>query len=803
MTSWLSCDTADANPVRFWTGFIEAPRVIAPGFGADAEDLLAMDNVMSADVTASIANDAAKLPAGSAIVVDDFHTAAAAATSMTDLVERWPAEIAQLVLCSRSDPALRLHRLRMAGELCELRDRDLYFSLAQASDLLVNFGVEVGAADLALLHQRTEGWVAALHMAALSLRGARDPVHAARAFEVNSRALTDYFLSEVLDQQPPEVTQFMLDISILSVLTEATCAAVTGRQDAAALLHRIDTAHLFLVALDDERTSFRFHRLVRNVLRAELRARDRDRERKLQLRVAEWFESNSEKRRAARHFLAAQQPDRALNVIQDSVVNDFLSYPVAPEPLDLSMVDASLLAHSPDRLLAVAADLLIWGDTNRGGEYLELLERTQPPIQPESRLAVRFAVMRCFHHALTGRLNDAVRQATTARELHERAQLTDDWTAAIPLILLRLYPCLEDFEAVEREAAVALATPAVGEPVKRVLVPSARALALFEVGRLSEAADAARAAAADADRIGLGQHFFAVDFLRVLSGIALERHDLDAAEQFSERALSIAEQRRPLFEFLVLIDRARIWAARGQIREALTTVEAARHLLARGRTVLTARADELEALLRLSLGDLRTPAELTDRLRPVGRSFLLAKIALASGDYRAAQEQLQSPLLRNLTPRRVLEREILLAAAAIERSDPMTESIMGGILQMARHGGFFNTVVTTAPQVTSYLVTHSTQTRPDPFTEQLTRAALEVHAIQPDGSGCHDVLTEPLTAAELRILKLLPTSTYLQIAATLYISRNTVKTHLRSIYQKLGVTSRSAAVERAVDLRLL
>ena len=158
-TSWLSCDEADANPVRFWTGFIEAPRGVEPGFGADAADLLAMDGVASADVTASIANDAAKLPAGSAIVVDDFHNAAAAVFgNMTDLVERWPAEIAQLVLASRSDPPLRLHRLRMSDELCELRDRDLHFSLAESGDLLANFGVQVAAADLALLHQRSEGW---------------------------------------------------------------------------------------------------------------------------------------------------------------------------------------------------------------------------------------------------------------------------------------------------------------------------------------------------------------------------------------------------------------------------------------------------------------------------------------------------------------------------------------------------------------------------------------------------------------------------------------------------------------------
>ena len=156
-----------------------------------------------------------------------------------------------------------------------------------------------------------------------------------------------------------------------------------------------------------------------------------------------------------------------------------------------------------------------------------------------------------------------------------------------------------------------------------------------------------------------------------------------------------------------------------------------------------------------------------------------------------------------MTPRGALVRQILLAAAAIERGDPGSAGILGGVLETARREGFLDTVVTTAPQVTSYLIEQSTQVQPEPFLKQLIVAALEVRATQPDGSRSHGRLAEPLTAAELRILKLLPTTTYLQIAATLYISHNTVKTHLRSIYQKLGVSSRLEAIERAVDLRLL
>ena len=640
-------------------------------------------------------------------------------------------------------------------------------------------------------------------MAALSLRGARDPARIARALDVRGHAIADYFIAEVLDQQPPDVAGFMLDTSVLGELTADACAAVTGRQDAAALLRSIDAANLFLVALDDQRTSFRYHHLARQLLRAELWARNPARAQAVRLRAGEWFEATGKTRRAARCFLAARQADRALALLQDRVAADYLHNPALPAPLDLSMIEPSQLASAPDRLLALAADLLLSGDTAHGGEYLDLLQRAQPPIPPESQLAARFAALQSIRHALAGQLTEAVDEALAARAIQERTQLTDEMVAALPAVLLPIYTCLEDYEAVEREAATTLARPEVTEPVKQVLVPGIRALGWSEAGLLAQAADAAEAASAAARQLGFSQHFFAVNHLRALAGLALERRDLDTAEQLAEQAVSISERRRPSHEFLALLDRAAIWAARGQVRGALATVEAARLVLPGAGPVLLARADELEALLRLSLGDPRIPAELADGLPAARRGLLLARIALAAGDYRAARAHLQAPSLGELTPRRALVRQVLLAAAAIERGDPLTASIVAGVLQVARAGGFLNTVVTTDPQVTSYLVEHAPQLRADPFTEQLIAAALEMRAAQPDHSPGGRGLAEPLTTAELRILKLLPTSTYLQIADTLYISRNTVKVHLRSVYQKLGVTSRSQAIERAVDLRLL
>lgn len=804
LTSWLSCDPADADPVRFWAGFIEAPRMLDPGFADEASELLTMDRAMSADVTASIANAAARLPAGSAIIVDDFHFASpGAGRYMADLVVLWPAETVQLVLSSRSDPPLRLHRLRLSGELCELRDPALAFSPAESQDLLANFGVTIATGDLERLQQRSEGWAAALQMVALSLRGSTDPVRVTRALDIHRHTIADYFISEVLDQQPPDVVRFMLDTSILSHLTAGACTAVTGREDAAAVLRSIDTSNLFLVALDEERTMFRYHRLVRQVLRAELRARDRSREQGLHERAATWLDSTGDSWRATRHFVEARQVERALAVMQSRSVAEVMQDPSIPETLDLSMLPPSLLTDSPDQLLAVAADTLMRGDIARCAGYLDGLTQVQRSHPLEPRLAARFAALRSCYYAVAGQMAEAAGQVREMRAIQQQARFTDEWNTVMPLVMLHVNTAMDDFPAVEREAKLALAMPTLTEPARRVMVPGARAVAWFEAGRLGEAADAARAAAAEAGRLGFERHYLAVDYLRALVGLALEQRDLDTAEQLTEQRLRIAEHRRPSFEFVALLDRARIWAARGEVNEALSTVAAARSVLPVSKSVLLANADEMEALLRLSLGDLRSPAELAARLPAAGRSLLQARIALAAGDHQAAQGYLQSASLDSPTPRHALVQQLLLAAAAIERGDPMAGSALGGALHTARQEGFANTVVTAAPQVTSYLIEHSTQLRQDPYVRHLIAAALETHAAHPAVAAAQGVPADALTPAELRVLKLLPISTYLEMAATLYVSRNTVKTHLRSIYQKLGATSRAEAIERAVEIGLL
>jgi LuxR family transcriptional regulator, maltose regulon positive regulatory protein len=373
--------------------------------------------------------------------------------------------------------------------------------------------------------------------------------------------------------------------------------------------------------------------------------------------------------------------------LQDRVVADFLRDPALPPPPDLSQVDPALLAAAPDRLLALALDLGLSGDSSRSGQYLDLLESAEPPIPPDSRLAARLAGARAAQLMMTGQADRAVAKVKAARAALERAQLADDWLAAAPMVLLRACTWLEDYEAVDPEAATALAAPELTKPVKRVMVPGAQALARLETGDLASAAEAARAADAAAQQLGFDQHFFAVDHLRALAGLALERRDLDTAERLTEQALSISERGRPAFEFLALLDRAGIWAARGQVRDALATIDQARPILAGAGSVLLTRADELEARLRLLLGDQQAPARLADGLPAAARSLLRARITLAAGDHHAAQQHLKALDPEGLTPRRALIRQLLLAAAAIERGDPATAGILADAFGAARRSG--------------------------------------------------------------------------------------------------------------------
>ena len=224
------------------------------------------------------------------LVIDDFHLAgAASADTLRWLVEYHPPSL-QLVVASRVDPPLRVPRMRAHQDLVELRDGDLAFSVEETRSLLAGFGVLLDEPELALVHRRSEGWVAGLQMAAISIQGSPDPATAAGRVQLDRYTVADYFLEEVLSRQRPEVADFMLATSVLDELSVPACTALCG-QGSAKMLELLYGTHMFVTIVDDEARTYRYHQLIKEVLQHELHARDPARERRL-------------------HEAAAQLPDR-------------------------------------------------------------------------------------------------------------------------------------------------------------------------------------------------------------------------------------------------------------------------------------------------------------------------------------------------------------------------------------------------------------------------------------------------------------------------------------------------------------
>jgi LuxR family maltose regulon positive regulatory protein len=327
--------------------------------------------------------------------------------------------------------------------------------------------------------------------------------------------------------------------------------------------------------------------------------------------------------------------------------------------------------------------------------------------------------------------------------------------------------------------------------------------AAFIEGDLQEAGTLAESTLAAADRLHFDRHYFNFHAIRTTALLALERHDLAAAAEPVERALAMVGGARPAFNYLAQLDRARIWAAGGNLEEALSSLPAARSALKSDHSVLLAGADELEARIRLDLGDQTGARSVTERLPRDRRIVMSAIIALAAGDPEEAAQALSEAPARGATIRSDLELRLLRASVAISQSSPQAPALVRQALAVAERHGYIQTMLDTAPALVDHVICDS---HLYPRTKQLT-ALINVglrsrkHTAP---AARQNKLLDPLTAAEIRVLeKLAERLTYTEIASELYLSPNTVKTHLRHTYMKLGATSRSSAIKRAASLGIL
>ena len=320
---WVSLDRADDDAARFWRYLLTAVEQAAPGAAAAALGQLDTPGVdVLRDVLPVLLNDLSARPDTVLLVLDDYHaiTDAAVHDSLRQLVEHAPDQL-HLVVISRSDPPLSTSRLRVAGRLVEVRAEQLRFTTEEAAELLGrSLGLQLDGQDVSRLVARTEGWVAGLQLAGLRLADRPDPgarTEFIERFTGADRHVVDYLGEEVLAAQPADVRAFLLETAVLDRVSADLAAAVTGRDDSAALLDRIQRANLFLTPLDDEQRWFRYHQLFRGILRHELARLEPRRPAELHRRAATWFAAAGDVPAAVEHAVAAADTELAASLIAD------------------------------------------------------------------------------------------------------------------------------------------------------------------------------------------------------------------------------------------------------------------------------------------------------------------------------------------------------------------------------------------------------------------------------------------------------------------------------------------------------
>jgi LuxR family transcriptional regulator, maltose regulon positive regulatory protein len=800
-SAWLACDAADADPVRFAAAIIECCRRACdqPDLGEDAQQLLGLDGEVTADVAAALADDLQQHAGPLVLVVDDVHLADIGGVDALALLLEYRPPGLQLVLATRADPRLRVHRMRANQEVAEMRDRDLAFSAEESEELLSGFGVELSERDLAAVYRQTEGWAAGLQMAAISIHDSADRVVAARRVELRGRTVAGYFLDEVLYRQPPEVVDFMLVTSVLDELSAASCRALCG-PTAGALLSRVYGSNLFLVLVDDDAPTYRYHHLIRDVLLAELHARDPSREKLLHAAAADYLADTGQIRSAARHLLAAGHTEAAFSLLSDRVLHDFLARPTIGSALDIEEVQPDLFAGAPEVLVPLATELVLGGGLERANRALMLAEKAGIDAERQPDLAFRQGHVKSLYCLLVGQLEESLALREQVLEMASRLSGVDDWLANLDYLAYTCYAYMGQFSEANRLAGPANLAP-FGDIATAVLYPGTLSLTALDAGDLEQAEKLAERVLTAARRLRVERHWVAVEAMRTSALLALEKCDLTTAEIWTESVLALVEGGgRPIHEYLAQLDRARIWATSGDLDAALASLPAARAALRSDHSPLFARADELEARLRLVLGDRRGAEDVAGRLPDDRRLVVLAIIALAAGNRGEAIEAVER--LPAPTIRADLEIRLLRASVAVATGSPTAGQTVKHALRLAEKHGFVQTVLDT-PRVVEHLITHSDRYAPSDYLGTLISAYLEARK-QKVGLPHTGGLPDPLTHAELRVLEKLPLRlSYSELAADLNLSLNTVKTHMRHTYMKLGVTSRSAAVQRATTLGLI
>ena len=805
---------------QFWLAVLSAIRQ-AQGTTGEGEQLAATPDFNEAAISERVLSELAAHHDRTFLVIDDLHelTSPEALMQLTRLLEKLPQHV-HAILATRRDLPLRLHKLRLAGELAEIRAADLRFTERETHQFLEASGIALSEAGVARLHQRAEGWAAGLRLAAMSLASSPDPERFVAEFSGSSRTVAEYLLAEMLECQPPGVQQLLLRTALLDRVNGELADLLTGHPGSERILLDLEDANAFVVSLDPARTWFRYHHLFADLLRLELRRRLPEELPTLHRLAAKWLIGHGEIVDAIRHTQAAGNWSDAARLLADHSFGLTLDGQAQTIESLLRAFPPGAVTEGPDIPLARATSDLAQGRLDEAAAHLTVAETaiTSTPTDRKHRLDVAIAALKLSLARKRGHLAGVVDQvrflATPITGQSDADIALDSDLRAVALMNLGIVEAwsLGNQDSQRHLQEGADLARKIGRPYLEVACLAELAFA-SKIEPFATTRRRCREAIALAEQHGWGAEPVISPALVNLAGALIWTGEFDEGDYWLQRTTRALEtDTGPPMRLLLHIGTGMLLSGRRSQREALAEYTAAEHLQAQLEDShalahqLTGWRLATQARLG-QLSDARASLAALDA-EPAGSAEIgnaRAAISLAEGNPAAALAAVRdvlngtAPAIGYVT---VAEAHLLAALAHRELGDHRAATAAAECaLALAEADRLILPFATTGSlELLEAMPRHETA-----HTALLTDILDVMRGSSiPPGREPSLAEIEQLSPSELRVLRYLPTNlSRPEIARELSVSVNTVNTHIRNIYAKLQAQDRSSAVQRAREMRLL
>ena len=805
---------------QFWLAVLSAIRQ-GPGTTGAGEHLAATPDFNEAAISERVVSELAAHHDRTFLVIDDLHelTSAEALTQLTRLLEKLPQHV-HAILATRRDLPLRLHKLRLAGELAEIRAADLRFTERETRQFLEASGIALSEAGVARLHQRTEGWAAGLRLAAMSLASSPDPERFVAEFSGSSRTVAEYLLAEMLDCQPPGVQQLLLRTALLDRVNGELADLLTGHPGSERILLDLEDANAFVVSLDPARSWFRYHHLFADLLRLELRRRLPEELPALHRLAAGWLLGHGEIVDAIRHTQAAGDWSDAAGILADNSFGLTLDGQAQTIESLLHAFPPGAVTEGPDLPLARATSDLAQGRLDEAAAHLTVAETaiTSTPPDRRHRLEVAIAALKLSLARKRGHLAGVVEQvrflASPVTGQSDDDIALDSDLRAVALMNLGIVEAWslgnQDSERHLQEGADLARN--IGRPYLEVACLAELAFA-SKIEPFATTRRRCREAIALAEHHGWGAEPVISPALVNLAGALIWTGEFDEGDYWLQRtARALQTDTGPPMRLLLHIGTGMLLSGRRRQREALAEYTAAEHLQAQleDSHALAHQLTGWRLATQARLGQLNEARAALAALDagPAGSAEIgnaRAVMCLAGGNPAAALAAVQdvlngtAPAIGYVT---VVEAHLLAALAHRELGDhrAATAATERALALAEADRLILPFAMTGSLELLAAMPRHETAHA------ALLTDILDVMRGSSISPGNEPSLAEiqQLSPSELRVLRYLPTNlSRSEIASELSVSVNTVNTHIRNIYAKLQAQDRSSAVQRAREMRLL